>query len=272
MNQQRGVVKMVDRPKKPISIVIVYNNAEKLEEATSWIDKQSLTADIQVVALDNRDNRYPSAAKALNDGASRAEGDFLVFMHQDVYLWDLYAVQKIRDYLTEHPTDIAGAAGQRRGWKTISDIYETREGQRYHIRTNGKNVEVATLDECLFSMTKVRWSELRFDEVCCDNWHCYAVDICLNNTLHDGKNVVLPLDICHESRGNPHTDTFRNAVGKLVRKYRRTEIECISSTCIDIRCTRLAYAWYRVKEYLKDILDQFGILKYWYVWKEKFCR
>lgn len=261
MNQQRGVVKMVDRPKKPISIVIVYNNAEKLEEATSWIDKQSLTADIQVVALDNRDNRYPSAAKALNDGASRAEGDFLVFMHQDVYLWDLYAVQKIRDYLTEHPTDIAGAAGQRRGWKTISDIYETREGQRYHIRTNGKNVEVATLDECLFSMTKVRWSELRFDEVCCDNWHCYAVDICLNNTLNGGRNVVLPLDVCHESRGNPYTDGFRNAVGKLVRKYRRTELKYITSTCVDIACCRRGYAAYRARECVHDILDKLGLLR-----------
>ena len=256
---------------KQISIVIVYNNAEKLEEAQNWIDKQSLAADIQVVALDNRDNRYPSAAMALNYGAEHAQGDFLVFMHQDVYLWDLNAVQKICDYLTEHPTDIAGAAGKSTGQEIISDIYETKERQRNYTRTLGKSIEVATLDECLFAMTKERWSALRFDEVCCDNWHCYAVDICLNNTLHDGKNVVLPLDICHESRGNPRTDTFRNAVGNLVRKYRLTEIECISGTCIDIRCTCRAYAWYRVKEYLKDILDKPGILKYWYVWKEKHC-
>lgn len=261
-NQQKGhVVKMLNHLKKPISIVIVYNNAEKLEEAELWIEKQSVASDIQIIALDNRENQYASAAMALNDGASRAEGDFLVFMHQDVYLWDLNAVQKIRDYLTEHPADIAGAAGRRRGRNTISDIYETREGKGYHIRTNGKNVEVATLDECLFAMTKARWSALRFDEVCCDNWHCYAVDICMNNTLHGGKNVVLPLDVCHESRGNPHTDGFRNAVGNLVRKYRRTELKYITSTCVDIACCRWGYAAYRARECVHDILDKLGLLR-----------
>ena len=251
-------------------LLIVYNNAEKLEEAQNWIDEQSLAADIQVVALDNRDNRYPSAAMALNYGAEHAQGEFLVFMHQDVYLWDLNAAQKICDYLTEHPTDIAGAAGKSAGQEIISDIYETKERQRNYTRTLGKNIEVTALDECLIAMTKVRWSELRFDEVCCNNWHCYAMDICLNNTLHGGKNVVLPLEVCHESKGNPWTNGFRNTIGNLIKKYRHTEIEYISGTYIDIQCSWRKYAVYRTREYMRDTLDKLGLLKYWRFWKKKF--
>lgn len=262
---------MKENERNKISVIIVYTDAEKLSEAELWIEKQSVISDTQIIALDNRENRFSSAAMALNYGAGCAQGNILIFMHQDVYLWDLDAIEKIYSYLFEHPTAIVGIAGRNAKEGVVTDIYETKDKLRRGVRAYGEIMQITALDECLFAMTKGRWSELRFDEVCCDNWHGYAMDICFNNILHGGQNILLPLEVCHESRGNPRNDGFRNTVRNLVRKYRETDIKRIVGTCIDIRCTRLAYAWYRVKEYLKDILDKPGILKYWYVWKEKHC-
>lgn len=107
MNQQKGLVKMVDRPKKPIFIVIVYINAEKLDEAKSWNDKQSLGADIQVVALDNR------KSGTLRQQRRRMRAGGLPRVHASgCHLRDLNTIEIILDYLVEYPRDIAGAAGK----------------------------------------------------------------------------------------------------------------------------------------------------------------
>ena len=68
-----------------ISVVCVYNNEAILKVALSR-SLQSQTATFELILLDNRDGRYRSAAQALNDGGRRAIGDFIMFVHQDMWL------------------------------------------------------------------------------------------------------------------------------------------------------------------------------------------
>ncbi len=52
-----------------LSVVIVYTNVAQLNEAVSYIEKQSIYPSVETVLLDNRENRFTSAASALNYGA-----------------------------------------------------------------------------------------------------------------------------------------------------------------------------------------------------------
>ena len=162
-----------------VSIIIVYTDLNKLKEAEDWINKQSIQDSIEYIALDNRENRFSSAAKALNYGAEISKGDILVFMHQDVYLWDVSAIETYRAYLQKNEDAIVGVAGALTDGRVVMDIWETKDKIERGTRANGQIYEVEALDECLIAMTRKIWEKLRFDEVCCNNWHGYAVDICM---------------------------------------------------------------------------------------------
>ena len=241
-----------------LSVIIVYNDLQKFEEAKLWLDQQTLGDHIQLIALDNRKKRFSSVAKALNYGAEISEGDFLVFMHQDMYLWDLTALDTYRTYLMNHPNTIIGVAG-RAEHKIVTDIYESKEKLQRSTRANGQLYEVDALDECLIAMTRQTWERLRFDEVCCDNWHGYALDICIANKLSGYQNVMVPLKVCHESLGNPEANSFRRTIGRLVRKYRKTGLPRLSGTCIYLKCSLRSYYRYRIKGYINDISKALGL-------------
>ena len=241
-----------------VSVIIVYTDLQKLEEAKLWLQKQTVWESVELVALDNRENVFSSAAKALNYGAEMSKGEYLVFMHQDVYLWDLNAIDTYRTYLQVHPDTIIGAAGKPVDGEMITDLWETQEKMERGCRANGKVYEVETLDECMIAMTQQTWRRLLFDEKCCNNWHGYAMDICMANTLAGGQNMMVPLKICHDSLGNSGNKGFRDTVGCLIRKYRKTDIKQIYGTCIQIKCNLRSYYWYRFKEMVKDILKKHG--------------
>ena len=242
-----------------LSVVIVYTNTEKLNEAISWLNKQSIACDVEQILLDNRNNRFSSAASALNYGAQQAQGDIVVFMHQDVYLWDLNALEKYRDYLLANKDEIIGVAGVPAGMTTVTDIVESRDGLERGNRANGKAYEVDALDECLFAMMRSRWEKLKFDEICCDNWHGYGMDICFSNTLACGRNIMVPLRICHESTGNPLTKSFRMTMKNLIKKYHGTAINRIHGCCIDLPCSWTSFYWYCFKENVKAHLRNVGL-------------
>jgi len=159
---------MVQSERLSVSIIVVYTDLNKLEEAKLWIDQQTIRDSIEYIALDNRDQRFSSAAKALNYGAEISKGEILVFMHQDVYLWDLSAMENYRGYLQENEDAIIGAAGTLKDGSVVMDLWETKDKIERGTRANGQIYQVEALDECLFAMTRQTWQKLRFDEVCCD--------------------------------------------------------------------------------------------------------
>ena len=53
------------------SIVIVWNNIEKLKEAEQFIQSQDVHDEISLFAIDNRGKKYSSAAKAYNFALSQ---------------------------------------------------------------------------------------------------------------------------------------------------------------------------------------------------------
>ncbi len=234
------------------SVIIVYTNEAQLDTARRYLERQSIAA--EPVFLDNREGAFSSAAAALNFGAERAAGAYLIFMHQDVYLWDENAIKTCCDYLAANPNAIVGAAGITARDAVITDLYLDENTPVPGIRAQGKQYSVDALDECILAMTRKTWQALRFDPVCCDNWHGYGMDICYANRLRGGENVLLPLRVCHASKGSPHTKAFRRSMGRLVDKYRRTPIRQLRGCCISIPCRRPDFYWYCIKENVRALL------------------
>ena len=95
-----------------ISIICVFNNKKILNK---YLNKclQTQTLDFEFIPMDNTKSIYSSAAEALNIGAKKASGKYLMFVHQDVKLgsntW-LYDTEKLLDGLPN--IGIVGVAGK----------------------------------------------------------------------------------------------------------------------------------------------------------------
>ena len=68
-----------------ISVICVYNDEWILQNCLlKSLSEQK--AVFELITIDNRENRFESAAEALNYGGKKAAGDYLLFVHQDVDL------------------------------------------------------------------------------------------------------------------------------------------------------------------------------------------
>lgn len=238
------------------SIIIIKTNEEQTKEAVEWINRQTVADEIETIILENENNKnYSSAAQALNDGAKMANGEFLFFMHQDIYLWDLSAIEKCVSYLEEHKDTVVGVAGVCDDKKVRYDMYQTKEKKRYAAALHGKVFNAISVDECFMGMGKDLWRKIKFDEKTCNNWHFYGADFCFSNTLLGGKNIVFPLEVCHESVGSPNSIGFKNTAFNMVDKY-KGRLKKIYTTCINVRCSRFFLRLYFFNKKIK-----FGIIR-----------
>jgi GT2 family glycosyltransferase len=214
----------------------VYNNKEILEE---WLLKslKNQTTRYELILVDNTDNKFKSAAKALNYGGRRAKGRYIMFAHQDVRLCsDTWLKDAINLLDSLQNVGLAGVAGKR----DVSGFIESRRilsnivhgiPPRFagNIKVNSPE-EVQTLDECLFIVPKYVFDRLRFDEENIDTWHLYAVDYALSVKKLGLKVYVLPLRIHHRSTGDPIPVDYFKSLRKLLRKHRGHHSH-INTTC-----------------------------------------
>ena len=249
-----------------VSLIIIYTNDNQLSECNKWIDKQTYKGEIEKIILDNRENKsYTSAAQALNDGVIKATGEVLFFMHQDIYLWDLDAIKNIVEYLSDKKDTIVGAAGiALSDFQIHYDLKMKDSSEQLSWTTGGKCLDAFTLDECLLVMNKETYEKYKFDEITCDNWHCYGADICIQNFLNGGNNIIFPLEICHDSFGLPESKAFIDSSMKLAKKY-EGKIDRLVTTCIDCACSekgvKIFFKTKFRKTRFKNFLKKVGLFK-----------
>jgi SAM-dependent methyltransferase len=184
-----------------ISVVCVYNKERTLKDVLlKSLERQ--TVRYELITLDNRDNRYRSAAAAFNCGGERARGEYIMFAHQDMWLGSNSWLEDVERILESIPDlGVAGVAGmsekggnnsERRRW-SIEEFGEPVPGGL----PVQKPEEVQTLDECLLVVPKSVFRKLRFDEKTFDGWHCYGADYCLSIRQLGLKAYVIPARSSH---------------------------------------------------------------------------
>lgn len=202
------------------SLICVYNNQKILDNCLLKSLKEQET-DYNLISIDNTKNKFSSAAKALNFAAKKASSEYLVFVHQDIYLskgnW-LKSTEKLINQIKD--LGVAGVAGKSQEKKGI--IGNIKEG--IPPRSAGINIkkptQVQTIDECLFIIPRKVFNTYQFDEELCDGWHLYGVDYCLTALENGLKVYVIPNEVYHRSTGFSFSNDYFNTLKKLFKKHK----------------------------------------------------
>jgi hypothetical protein len=180
-----------------ITVVCVYYKVEILNECLlKGLKDQNV--EYEMVLVDNTHGEFSSAAAALNNGARRAHGKYIAFVHQDVdfgsHTW-LKDTENILDSLSD--LGVAGVAGVRDKYSVLSNIVHCTPPKPVGQDTLKEPVQVQTLDECLLIVPRAVFEKAEFDESICDDWHLYGVDYCLSSKISGLGVYVIPLSLYH---------------------------------------------------------------------------
>ncbi len=229
------------------SIICVYNDYEILSNyLLKGLEKQSIC--FEKILIDNTNGKFSSSAEALNYGANKASGDYLMFVHQDVELESDSWLKDVHDILDALPKlGIAGVAGVVSEGEINIDRYRNIIKHEIPPKKWGNKIFspelVETLDECLLIVPKNVFNELKFDEICCDGWHLYGVDYCLSAHEYGFNVFVLPVMIYHSAHHNfsnfevifkfkHHPDGYYSILNNVLNKH-NNYFDVIHTTCGD---------------------------------------
>lgn len=244
---------------KSISIICCHTGEDKLAYLSDSLEQQSIP--YEAIFLDNSGQRYSSASLALNAGAEVAHGDLLMFAHQDVRFKDKKALEDLcRLCEVMEPGDVGGVAGaiSVKGRKvTKTNITHSAEERHYAPidALPSDYMEVDSIDECLIMMPRETWENHHFDESLCDDWHCYGVEQSLFARKGGHKVYVFDARVNHLSSTGTLSQSFFDAVIRLVRHYEHDFNTVVATTGIwPVRGLWLTVAYVRLRESVKVLV------------------
>ena len=237
-----------------ISIVCIFNDKKVLNEYLVESLKNQ-TEDYELILVDNTDNKFKSASIALNYGAKNANGDYLMFVHQDVDLCSKKWLENVGEVLNSISNlGIAGVAGKSKEGVISNIKHGIPPILAGKIQINSPN-KVQTIDECLVIIPKSVFDKLKFDEEICCDWHLYTVDYCLRLIKMDLDVYVIPNFVYHASAGYSISKSYFNILEKLLINY-KDDYNCIYTTVWDWNSTYsffLQKTWYSFRMIISNI-------------------
>lgn len=211
------------------SIICVYNNKDKLSKFLEVGLNRQKNSDFEKILVDNTDDKYDSAAGALNNGAKNANGEYYVFIHQDVRLPKNY-LSTAKQYLDGiDDLGVAGAVGRREqngcSGETVTNI---RHGEPPYEAGDTKISEptkVNELDELILIIPEKIFNKNKFSEKLCSGWHLYGVEYSIRMQTEQMNVVVLPITLWHQSDGGWRDWRHDVTLLKIINYY--PELNCI---------------------------------------------
>lgn len=203
------------------SIVCVWNDKKILSECLLNGLKDQ-TIEYELILIDNSNKKFISAAEALNKGGKLAQGNFIIFVHQDIDLRNKKWLELSENILRELPNlGVAGVAGKKDNSGVFTNILHGMP-ERYagKYRFNG-SIKVQTIDECMIIIPKMVFRKLNFDEDVCDDWHLYGVEYCLTIKKLGYDVYILPLTLWHRSSGFSFSKTYYKTLKKVINKHKK---------------------------------------------------
>lgn len=183
----------------PVSIVCVFNDAGVLASCLERSIRLGLAGapETQFIPVDNRGGEFATAGAALNHGARLARNEVVAFVHQDVYLHSLAALESAAQYLVDLPDiGVLGAVGVDRRGRVIGRIRDRvlALGERAP-RPRG----VETMDEVLFMVRRDRVLSEPLADQARLGWHAYAVEYSARMRSTGLRAAVVDIPLTHNS-------------------------------------------------------------------------
>ncbi|MER6974662.1 glycosyltransferase [Nocardioides sp. NPDC000445] len=183
----------------PVSIVCVYNDPAVLESCLAASIKAAPGASRQteLIPVDNVSGAFASAGAALNHGARMARNEVVVFVHQDVYLHSLPALEAAAATLLADPSlGVLGAVGVDHRGEVVGAV---RDRVVPLGRSTSVPVDVDSLDEVLFMVTRSQVLREPLSESPDLAWHAYAVEYCLRMRASGRRAAAVDIPLTHNS-------------------------------------------------------------------------
>jgi hypothetical protein len=181
-----------------LSIVCVYNNPAVREQCLdrSITLLRDDTPDVEYLPVDNVNGTYPSAGAALNHGVSLARNDFVVFVHQDVFLHSLTALKEAAAAMRSGGFGLLGAVGIRPDGRIAGRVRDrvVLLGDRAV-----QPAEVDSVDEVLFMAPRSQLLREPLTESGDMAWHAYGVEYGLRVRKLGLRTGVADIPLTHNS-------------------------------------------------------------------------
>ena len=204
-----------------VSVIICSIDPRKFAAASASWQRSLAAMPCEIIGI--HDAR--SLAEGYNRGLQRAQGDLVVFSHDDVDVVTPDVAQRLRTHLATF--DLVGIAGTRRliggGWYLAGDPYDFMMVISPHPQTgrpilliegSGSLVvdDVQALDGVFFAARAEVARALRFDDVTFDHFHLYDLDFSFRAYLKGYRLAVCrDLLLVHASSGSfdPRWNEYR---------------------------------------------------------------
>lgn len=254
MKQEAGSVDhsaIKKRSEDGLSLICVWTDEGLLDALRESLAGQ--TVPIELIALDNRDAKFPNAVSAFRRGIEEAKYANFVFLHQDIEFLDDATLSRLLRLMQDNPLalyGVAGTSGDKREDIILSSIIEGPLKKSYEtLRTEVQ--EASCLDECCFALNECVLDVIGFDERACYGWHFYAVDLSLQAHLHGIPCFVVRSEVWHKSSGTLDSIYWRNQA-VIERKY-RSSYKSIRPTCEWFPTGFFAYKCHAAKRKLAGV-------------------
>jgi hypothetical protein len=182
----------------PVSIICVFNDLEARRRCLDRsIEQHRDEATVEYLPVDNTGGRFATAGAALNHGASLASHDYIVFVHQDVYLHSLRALAEAAGRLAgDASIGLLGALGIASSGRAVGSV---RDRVLLLGEPAALPVDVDSLDELLFVIPK----ELVLREPLAEDaelaWHAYAIEYGLRVRSLGLRVCAVDMPLTHNS-------------------------------------------------------------------------
>lgn len=222
-------VRYVDGPRafsKTFSVCTILHRQENYDRLLRSFARLGFSAqNTEFLAFDNRDENRFDGFRFVRQGVSEAQGQYVVFCHDDIELVDLgFDDLKIRleDLEKIDPVwSIAGVAGgQYRPQEAILANLAYHVSDRHGSDRQSQDVfprRAETLDECFFVMPAIRAAVPSLDLA---GFHFFATDLCLQAEILGGRAYVISFLLHHHGRGSRGL-AYRQQRRRFSSKYRR---------------------------------------------------
>jgi glycosyl transferase family 2 len=185
--------------REPVSIVTVFNDPEVRR---SCLDR-SIEAHrdeapaVEYLPIDNTGGAFASAGAALNHGAAQARHEYLVFVHQDVYLHSLAGLEEAAGMLADDEgIGLLGAVGP-----TAEGRFLGRMRDRVFLlgEPTARPAVVDSVDEALFVIPRRVLEREPLTQAPELAWHAYAVEFGLRARSRGLRVCAVDIPLTHNS-------------------------------------------------------------------------
>jgi hypothetical protein len=200
----------------------------------------------EYLRIDNRGGHY-SLCAAYNRGVDRAQGEILVFIHEDAFFMELnWAAVLAEKFAADAALGLIGVAGTQylfadkiawtaagRPWLRGRVVHELDAGNQFTMTAfslDKSDADVVAVDGLFFAVRRELFNRIRFDETTFDRFHFYDLDICMQ--VRETHRVVVTWDILiKHCSGGKADDSWRDAGNKFLQKYQdRLPASCVATS------------------------------------------